>query len=165
MYIAPPMNVYKIIDVYQKDIGVTSPSELYDNSFHANILRGYRQTSDTDFRWKVPIIAYQNRYFSSTIDDWSGTEVDIGDGYILSNMLAAGSKNADNQFSGIVMGDWREDNKSLSSSTGLYGFDKGQMVFAFKDDGTAFMGKSGSGRIEFDGNSSVITSSGFKSGG
>jgi hypothetical protein len=45
---------------------------------------------------------------------------------------------------------------------GLYGYHNGAQSFGFKTDGTAFIGKSGAGRIEFNGTKSVITSnSGF----
>ena len=41
---------------------------------------------------------------------------------------------------------------------GLYGYHNGAQSFGFKTDGTAFIGKSGAGRIEFNGTKSVITS-------
>ncbi|MDD7754111.1 MAG: hypothetical protein PUJ51_06340 [Clostridiales bacterium] len=35
------------------------------------------------------------------------------------------------------------------------------MTYAFKDDGTAFIGKSGKGRISFDGNEGIIESGSY----
>jgi hypothetical protein len=35
------------------------------------------------------------------------------------------------------------------------------MSYAFKDDGTVFIGKSGRGRIQFDGNNGIIKSSSY----
>jgi hypothetical protein len=51
-----------------------------------------------------------------------------------------------------------DDNKA---NHGLYGFNNGSQSFGFREDGTAFIGKSNSGRIDFDGTKGVITSSGM----
>ena len=64
-----------------------------------------------------------------------------------------------------MLGDWSNTNteSSITKQTGLYGFHHGAQSFAFKEDGTAFIGKSGLGRIEFNGNSGVIKSSAWDS--
>jgi len=61
----------------------------------------------------------------------------------------------------VVIGDWSRDapNTLLAKNTGVYGFDHGTMSYAFKDDGTGFIGKDGRGRIFFDGEKSQIFSS------
>jgi hypothetical protein len=41
---------------------------------------------------------------------------------------------------------------------GLYGFHHGEQSFGFNVNGTAFIGKSGSGRIAFDGTRGIIHS-------
>ena len=109
--------------------------------------------------WMQPVLVIQNRYPSAVVNEWDGKTITFDDesGTILSTMIAAGSKNASNEFSGVIMGDCIGDS-SLSTGTGLYGFNNGAMSFAFKDDGTAFIGKSGKGRILFDGDKGVIES-------
>ena len=79
----------------------------------------------------------------------------------MSPAMAAGKKNSDNTFSGVMLGDWSADDVEgdLKVQTGIYGFDHGAMSYAFKEDGTAFIGKSGSGRIIFNGTKGTITSS------
>jgi hypothetical protein len=62
-----------------------------------------------------------------------------------------------------MMGDWRGNDSvdvegAISEHTGIYGFQKGAASFGFRDDGTAFIGKPGAGRLEFDGNKSTIES-------
>ena len=47
---------------------------------------------------------------------------------------------------------------AIAEHTGIYGFQKGVASFGFRDDGTAFIGKPGAGRLEFNGDSSRITS-------
>ena len=59
-----------------------------------------------------------------------------------------------------MMGDWTDKNDDLnfnpeSEQTGLFGFIKGKSSFGFKDDGTAFIGLPGAGRLDFNGNKSV----------
>ena len=79
--------------------------------------------------------------------------------------LIAGSKNIDNQFTGIIAGDFDnvaydgDANKKVDA--GILGFKEGVQSFGFLSDGTAFIGSSGQGRIEFDGNKGTIKSSNF----
>jgi hypothetical protein len=57
------------------------------------------------------------------------------------------------------MGDWADKADNSLDTPGLYGLKYGEQVFGFKTDGTGFIGKSGKGRIEFDGNKSLISNS------
>jgi hypothetical protein len=70
-------------------------------------------------------------------------------------MVGAGRKNTDNTFSGVLMGDV---DTASTRTMGLYGYDHGEQSFGFKIDGTAFIGKSGGGRISFDGDCGFIYS-------
>lgn len=108
--------------------------------------------------WSQPLLIEQNKYASTTLGNWDG-ELNVGEqekGTILAPRIAAGKKNTDNTFSGVVLGDWKDD--AGLQLTGMYGFNKGEQSFAFKEDGTAFLGKNGHGRIEFDGNKGLIQS-------
>ena len=118
--------------------------------------------------WTQPIWTYQNDYFSQALNDWDGKEIQIDDdnGTIITRGVAAGKKENDNSFTGVVIGDWSaaaggNNSNDISRNTGVYGFDHGGMTYAFKDDGSAFIGKSGKGRILFDGNESTITSENY----
>ena len=113
--------------------------------------------------WIQPLVIIQNEYPSTTINKWDGKEltVDYEAGYILSPAIAAGRKNQkDNTFSGVMIGDWKSTDTSsdITEQTGVYGFNHGSMSYAFKEDGTAFIGKSGRGRIEFNGDEGTIKS-------
>lgn len=110
--------------------------------------------------YAAPILITQNRYGNDIINGWNGsTIVNEDKNYILSQMIGAGVKNKDNSFSGVIMG--RVADQGYNSQTGLYGFHEGEQSYAFKEDGTAFIGKSGQGRISFDGNESVIQSGNY----
>jgi hypothetical protein len=80
----------------------------------------------------------------------------------MSSCIGAGSKNSDNTFNGVLMGKIQNNNEeNPKPKHGLYGFNHGNEVFGFKEDGTAFIGKSGGGRILFDGNESIIKSASY----
>jgi hypothetical protein len=104
------------------------------------------------------------------LNRWDGSlTLDEENNAIMAAQIAAGKKNSDNTFSGVIMGDWGHKNKtvgpneeSISKQTGVYGFHHGDMSFAFREDGTAFIGKDGRGRIEFNGNTGKIESSRYK---
>lgn len=107
--------------------------------------------------WRQPLIILQNQYSSGLLNNWDGNLViDEENNYILSSVMGAGEKDDKNRFTGVLMGTIGKIDSS--GETGLFGYDKGAQSFGFKKDGTAFIGKSGVGRIEFDGNSGIIKS-------
>ena len=118
--------------------------------------------NDNIIKWTQPILVYQNKYPSRTLNKWNGKEILQNDdeGTIVANGFAAGKKESDNTFSGVMLGDWSRSvaDEVITKQTGIYGFNHGAMSYAFKDDGTGFIGKDGSGRIYFNGQSSQIYS-------
>ena len=126
---------------------------------------------DSFVRWTQPLYIGQNKWPSAMLNKWDGTlQIDEEGGTILSQMVGAGYKDAENKFNGVLMGDVElalndnAGNKTLKKNTGLYGFNGGVPSFGFLDDGTAFLGKSGRGQILLDGNKSTIQSSNYKYG-
>ena len=112
--------------------------------------------------WSQPLLIMQNNYFSTTLNKWDGSvSVNEEDGSILAPRMAAGKKNEDNTFSGVIMGDWSSEDTHGIEQTGIYGFDDGAASFGFMEDGTAFIGKSDKGRIEFDGETGIIRSANY----
>ena len=110
--------------------------------------------------WKQFLTIEQNRFGSKVLNGWDGNfQIDENKGTILSTMIGAGRKDNENQFNGILMGDVIAGAEVDSNSgIGLYGYHAGAQSFGFTIDGTAFLGKSGQGRILFDGNNGVIKS-------
>lgn len=124
--------------------------------FCVNALKG------SDIVWTQPILIIQNRYASAMLNGWSGDlTIDENNGIILSSMIGAGIKNADNSFSGVLMGDIDQAYDGRKTGLGIYGFHKGEQSFGFNSDGTAFIGKSGRGRINFEGNKGTISSGNY----
>ena len=105
--------------------------------------------------WSQPLLIMQNRYPSAMVNSWDGN-LNIGgpDGQsIFAPRFVAGKKETDNTFSGVMLGNWSDtvsDNSLTQGNTGLYGYYKGEQSYAFKQDGSAFIGKSGAARIVFN---------------
>lgn len=113
--------------------------------------------------WAQPIYCMKNRYASAMINQWDGSlQIDEENGTILSTMVGAGRKNSKNQFEGILLGDVGSASEDNATGVGLYGFHEGAQSFNFNVDGTAFIGKSGRGRIKFNGNKGTITSASYE---
>lgn len=116
--------------------------------------------------WSQPILVYQDRYPSTTVNKWNGTDIVLDDeaGMVLASAFAAGKKEDDNSFSGVLLGDFSRDvsDPSLSAQTGIYGFHHGRPSYAFLEDGKGYIGKEGKGRIWFDGEDSQIYSWNWK---
>ena len=126
-------------------------------------------TKDAGFRWLQPLVICQNRYPSAMLNNWDGgLKIDEDNNRILTNIVGAGKKESDNSFSGILMGEVentdiptdtiRNDLQHPHTGTGLYGFHQGEQSFGFNVNGTAFIGKSGGGRVAFDGTHGFIYS-------
>lgn len=113
--------------------------------------------------WAQPIYCMKNRYASAMINKWDGSfKIDEENGTILSTMVGAGRKNSENQFEGVLMGDVGSASEDNATGVGLYGFHNGAQSYNFNVDGTAFIGKSGRGRIKFNGDKGTITSASYE---
>lgn len=138
-----------------KEYALVPPSYfLQDNGKQVAI--NCRDKND-EILWTQPLYIYQNSYTSTLLNSWDGKlTIDEENGTILSTVVGAGAKDEKNRYNGVLMGDLRDvDN---TKTFGLYGYSEGVQSFGFKIDGTAFIGKSGKGQINFDGNSGRISS-------
>lgn len=119
-------------------------------------------------QWVQPLYILQNRYGLPMINAWDGSfQIDEANGTIMSTMVGAGKK-MNNAFYGVLMGDIAAGTNTNAfgnkSGIGLYGFHNGAQSFAFNIDGTGFIGKSGRGRIVFNGTDGKIYSNAWLSG-
>lgn len=90
------------------------------------------------------LILLRNTYAFKEINAWGGSTITTED-YVISPMIGAGSKNSQNQFTGVIMG-----TSSEFPATGLYGFKNGVATFGFKEDGSCFMGSGDKARLDFN---------------
>lgn len=103
-------------------------------------------------RIHIPIHCMLNRYANAAINGWDGNSVTINDtdGYILTPQIGAGTKNEQNQFTGMLMGSV-QDNANGVTKTGLLGYDAGQQsLFLDAESGGAIFGKDLNGQITID---------------
>lgn len=119
----------------------------------------------------VPVICRISHYASAYIDNmaqYNGTvKIDEDNAIIYSPRILAGKYEdidaGQKIFTGVALGDYCDTNTDPSMRlTGIYGFNKGIQVYAFKEDGTAFIG-SGNGRINFDGTNATLYNSNYES--
>lgn len=125
----------------------------YDGKKAYNVLQVSEPTKDgiTPTIY-VPIMAIVNQYGLANINDWDGNSivVDNDKGVVYSPQIAAGNKHDDNTFSGVILGEYIQDDTSASQtpSLGLWGFSHGKSSFGFNADGTAYVGVSGAGQLQ-----------------
>lgn len=144
------------------DNNVLIPSSIYVPETNKQVCVYCKSKSTNEILWSQPLLIMQNRYPAKMINEWNG-ELNLGgtDGNtIMSARMVAGKKDTNNTFSGVMMGDWsgKDAEPGITTNTGIYGFNKGAVSFGFRDDGTAFIGKAGKGRIEFKGDNGIIES-------
>lgn len=167
----------KIFKYYPKitsDGFVTVPSLFMQEN--GNQVAFIARSTTGDIEWVQPVRIYQDSYSSAVLNSWDGSlTIDEENGKILSAMIGAGKKDANNRFNGVLMGDVSiagENEGSIAegatsvekelaqyyTGTGLYGYNEGVKSFGLNINGKAFFGKPGNGQILIDGNSGSIQS-------
>lgn len=155
-------NQWPNIDTKGKSLSVpdTYLPSAESNDKYDGVSVVFRDNND-NIIWVQPIYVTTDPYNYKLFNEWNGKmTIDEEKGYVLSSLLGAGKKDAENKYSGVVMG-------TLSTlggqtpETGLLGFDKGIQSFGFLNNGKAFIGKPGVGRINFDGENGYIMSQNF----
>lgn len=166
-----------------------TPVGIFDARLENSVM-SLEASVNGDVIWKQPIKFIQNKHFSSIIDGWDGSlQIDEDGNYIMASAYVAGGKNDKNEFTGLVMGqlgtitetketvataaegetteatkpNYKNSHETtpIAKETGLFGYKEGAQSFGFRSDGTAFIGPSGGGRINFDGNGGLIYSGNF----
>ncbi len=118
------------------------------------------------FVYTMPIVILQNEYQVPMFNSWDGNLlIDEENNRIMAATMAAGKKDTENRFTGVVMGDIASQNNESSevveTVSGLFGYHDGTQSFGFTSEGKGFIGKSGTGRIEFDGTHGWIQSANY----
>lgn len=153
----------------QVENGFFTPVGAWDKRMENQVLR-LQGKIQNEVVWDQPVIFMQNKHFSPIIDAWDGRfQINEEGNYIMSSAYVAGGKDNENKFTGLVMGELAtiEAGENIRTSepnateTGMFGYKQGSQSFGFRTDGTAFIGESGGGRINFDGNGGVIYSGNF----
>ena len=100
----------------------------------------------------IPIHFYLDRYGIAALNEWDGNKITLDNelGAILAPQVGAGKKNANNQFTGVLMGTMKDQNSTVAKQ-GLFGLHEGvRTIFLDADTGKAEFGKAGSSQIIID---------------
>lgn len=160
--IVVPSNYVKELSSQVAAVAYKEMDELDENG-QVKVVNDLPVTSQ-QIVWTQPIMIFQNAYSSEMLNAWDGSfTIDEEKGTIMSSMLGAGYKDAKNRYNGVLIGDVKK-NADTGAGSGMFGYSEGIQSFGFKIDGTAFIGKSGKGQIQFDGNSGLIQSMSYKNG-
>lgn len=110
----------------------------------------------------IPLKISRNQYASIYIDKMAnstGIVIDSETNTIFSPRILAGkyetTKNVGNTgnkvFTGVALGNFADSETEASMQlAGVYGFRQGQQAYAFKEDGTGFIGLDGKSKIKFN---------------
>lgn len=101
---------------------------------------------------RIPIHFSLDRFGNRGINGWDGNSItlDKDNGIILAPQVGAGYKDANNSFTGVLMGTVKEYNIPKQEN-GLFGFSEGaRSFFVSADDGKIVLGKSNCGQIILD---------------
>lgn len=143
-----------------QNLNANNESEwLWDDNLRDKNIYYINTYSDDKILYSQSVAFDRNLYSSSLVNNWNSDELSIDEdnNSVLARMIGAGTKDAYNRFTGVLMGDFT--NKSDGSiGTGITGFRNGSQSFGFKTDGTGFIGEAGAGQITFDGNRAKISS-------
>ena len=117
----------------------------------------------------LPILFRYNAYGLAQDNAWDGSSVTLADGAVMAPMAGFGSKNDQNQFSGVLLGAVSPTNTdgSTLSRRGIFGEYHGEETFFLNsDDGSATFGKKGEGQIIIDPsqNEAIIKSGNYNEG-
>ena len=142
----------------KKNQKMYKPTDDFDGECVSNGLECIvKNTNNTEVaRIHIPIHLLLNKYGHSAINGWDGNSVSIdknGNGVILAPQIGAGQKEADNSFTGMLMGSVKEAGKN-QKDIGMFGYNFGERtMFLNAQDGSAIFGKKGPGQIILDPNS------------
>lgn len=130
-------------DTNKKQYNLTVKSILPTNPTLCYIVA---KKGDTEY-WRQPILADINTYSVKILNDWDGAlNVDQEGNAVLTAMLAAGKKDSNNKFTGLLLSEMKFDG---STKYGLYAFSEGIANVAIREDGTFRFGGNDQNFIEF----------------
>lgn len=100
----------------------------------------------------IPIDLHLNRFGLAMLNNWDGQSIEINNdgGFILAPQIGAGKKDNDNKFTGVVMGEAKEDAQK-DMHPGLFAYNKSERTFSLMaDSGLCAIGKRGNSQIIID---------------
>ena len=127
------------------------PNGSYDGVCVSNAIQIIvKRSGNMVAKVNIPIHMYINRYKNQHINEWDGNSIEVNKdgGIILSPQVAAGRKETDNSFSGLVFGETRLNSTAQVGLIGMYHGE--QTLFLDAETGKSSFGKRGEGQIIID---------------
>ena len=148
-------------DTLQKNQAIFKPIDRFDgNCTSAAVTCTIKQNKEDGTIQQVayihiPIHFLLNKYSLSYLNAWDGNSIQINNdgGYILAPQMGAGTKDKNNCFTGVLMGEIVQSGKNnqFRVDKGLMGFHEGQRSFFIdSESGGAFFGLNNQGQIIID---------------
>lgn len=136
-----------------KNKKLVKPSLTYQDETLNNAIWCIIKKNNVDIiHFHIPVHFYLNRHGFANLNDWNGNGIELNSdgGYILTPQVGAGKKDANNRFTGLLMGEVKESG-ATKSEVGLFGFINGlRSIFLDAETGTAEFGITGGGQIRID---------------
>lgn len=105
--------------------------------------------------WIQPICIMQSAYDFAITNEWNGTSVLEDGNSIIASVMAAGKKDTNGKFSGIMIGDTQEEGMDVAQ-TGLYGILEGVITFSLTDSGNVFFNIDSNKEIKFGADNEIF---------
>lgn len=101
--------------------------------------------------WAQPVLITRDVFTNSFLNQWDGSLIiDNKANRIGTAAVFAGNKNADNSFTGVIMGELQGENPTPNETGyGIYGRNNGNHTFGLNIDGTAYLGDSSHAQLLF----------------
>ena len=119
------------------------PDDIYTGATsNHNVIVNIEYKDGTTAKFIVPICLTLNTFGLASLNAWDGQHVEINENenYVLAPQVGAGSKNENNQFTGILMGTMQTYDEE-DPSVGLMGFSEGkQSIWLDAETGNAIFG-------------------------
>ena len=129
------------------------PSARYNGECVNNaVICEFKQNNIIIGKINVSIHLLLNKFGLDNINAWDGNSIQINQdgGYILSPQMGAGTKDNNNRFTGVLMGQVKTAGKQ-EPDTGLLGYHQGERSFFLSStNGSGIFGKAGKGQIIVD---------------
>lgn len=143
--------------------------ETFDSALAASegVFQIAVQASNGTVITTITLLASLNRHAFSMVNGWDGNlKIDDSNNYMLAATVAAGKKNEDNTFTGVMIGTVGDSTDPKKSKTGFFSFNQGaQTAFIDAETGSAKFGASDTAGFqwELDPNSSEAQDNSFLS--
>jgi hypothetical protein len=112
---------------------------------------------DDDSEISLPIRVERKAWDNKLVNDWNGTlQIDTNTNSVFANVMGAGIKNENNQFSGVIFGELKESG-TKPGITGIYGLKNNQITYKLTDDGNFYVGNKDNDYLSFDGSSFLLS--------